>query len=93
MAKKFEHTGFALKQFRLAQGRTQSEMAIIGDCHAQFVSNAERGLCELPTKVLKRIVSEISDKKFREAWLNAKVRDCQARTKQQEMKIFGKTIR
>ncbi len=49
--------GIALKDARIKKGLTQGEVArLLGYSSAQFVSNAERGLCRLPFEAISRLV-------------------------------------
>lgn len=52
----FSQLGLFLKKKRLDKKMTQSEVAFLCQCKAQFVSNWERGLCAPPFSLLKKII-------------------------------------
>lgn len=53
--KKFEITGEVLRLSRLDINMTQKELGEKIEVSSQFISNAERGLCELPPRALRKI--------------------------------------
>ena len=49
--------GTWLREERIKKGFTQLEVAnVLGYTNAQFVSNAERGLCRLPFEAISKLV-------------------------------------
>lgn len=60
MKKKFKKYGEVVRALRLDRGLTQSELAEKIGVHSQFVSNAERQLCNLPKQNMKRFVKALS---------------------------------
>lgn len=56
LKKQFSTLGDYLKQKRENNNLTQSDVAKICHCKAQFVSNWERGLCSPPWPILKKLI-------------------------------------
>ena len=53
---KFTHSGEYIKSVRTSMQMTQKEFGKMIDCSSQFLSNAERHLCAIPEKKLKRLL-------------------------------------
>lgn len=53
---KFNSIASVVREYRTKEGLSQSELSKkVGYKNGQFISNAERGLCTIPTKKLRRI--------------------------------------
>lgn len=49
---RFTEESKVLRELRLAIGVSQGDIAKKLKCHAQFISNAERGICTIPANKL-----------------------------------------
>lgn len=53
----YAEVGEMLRNARIKKGFTQSDVArLLGYSSAQFISNAERGLCRLPLEAISRLI-------------------------------------
>lgn len=89
--KRFETFGKALSAIRAKRFLTQAKVAsLAGGVHSQFISNAERGLCQLPTDAMKKLVKELRLSKADKALLElAMIADRTAEVRKEIKTIFG----
>ncbi len=60
---KFKNQATAIKELRESRGMTQKDFAYAMKLeHAQFVSNAERGVCAIPLEKLRNLKLEENEK-------------------------------
>lgn len=60
---KFKNQAFAIKTLREQRGMTQKDFAGAMKLeHAQFISNAERGMCAVPLDKLKNLKLVVEEK-------------------------------